>query len=74
VAPTWLDFIQITGRASSGSPIASMIPRAYGTRSVRHGPGSLLEIRDSTRFASAQAEIVSFAGSLSPLPNARAIF
>ena len=74
VAPTWLDFIQITGRGSSSSPIASMIPRAYGTRSVRHGPGSELEIRESTRFASAQAEIESFAGSARPLRNARAAF
>src|SRR6056297_2452182 len=52
----------ITTVSVPGSEIASMIPRWYSAREVRHWPGSALASELSRRFRSAQSLIVSSGG------------
>ena len=52
----------ITTISTPASEIASMIPRWYSARLVRHWPGSALASELSLRFASAQSLIVSSGG------------
>ncbi len=52
----------ITTVSAAGSEIASMIPRWYSARLVRHWPGSALASELSRRFWSAQSLIVRSGG------------
>src|SRR5512134_2516859 len=52
----------ITTLSTAPSEIASMMPRWYSARLVRHRPGSALASELSRRFASAQSLIESSGG------------
>lgn len=57
----------ITTLSTPVSEIASMIPRWYSARLVRHCPGSALASELSRRFLSAQSLIVRSGGGRSTL-------
>ena len=70
VFPIWLPNISTTRRHGLLGLRQSIGSRRYGVRSVRHGPGSLLPLRDSIRCASAHSLTVIGFGGLSPSRNA----
>ena len=63
----------ITTLSTAPSEIASMMPRWYSARLVRHCPGSALASELSRRLASAQSLIESSGGGVRIVSAARAV-